>query len=239
MRTISHKLLTQTVTVYLSLMILLMFSSCEKSNVESGTSFFDLQGENGFVGTVEGTNAFVSILLGKEEGIAYICNGDEGISEWFYSPVTDVKEIRFSNNEGAIITASLIGNSFEGEIALSDGRRFPFTASVNTEIYGGIYKVLGANAENAELEASWIIISEEEQRGSITLQSRQLPNITLRKKNFDDISDGSSNTLSIQGASYSIFRYKVKVPIQLVPSAPPPIPIPYPNIPTTDPNTPD
>ncbi len=98
-------------------------------------------------------------------------------------------------------------------------------------MYGGIYKVIDEKAVKAEIEASWIVRSEEDQRGSITFQSRQLPKITLSKINFGDISDGSSNTVSIKGASFSIFRYKVKKPTRPAPSEPfPPfVPIPYPN----------
>ncbi len=230
--------LTRTGTIFVFLFALSVFYSCEKTSDEQETTFFDLQGENGFVGTVEGTNAFVSILLGEEEGIAYVCNGDEDISEWFSGPVSDVKDIRFTNSKGAKITAILTGNSFNGELVLSDGRNFSFNAGVNNEVNGGIYKVIDEKAVAAEIKAGWIVRSEEDQRGSITFQSRQLPNITLSKINFGDISDGTSNTLSIKGTSFSFFRYKVKVPTQLVPSAPQPIPIPYPNIPTTEPITP-
>lgn len=199
--------------------------SCEKKSSELETTFFDLQGENGFVGEVEGTNAFVSILLGTEVGIAYVCNGDENISEWFNGPVSDLKELYFTNSAGAKITASFIDNSFQGEITFKDGIHYPFTAAVNSGIYGGIYRVIDEKAENAEIKAGWIVRSEENQRGAILFQSRALPNITLRKKNFEDIKDGSSNTISIQGASFSIFRYKIEVSLP----APPPIPIPYPN----------
>ena len=167
-------------------------------------------------------------MLGEEEGIAYVCNGDEDISEWFSGPISDVKEIRFTNNEGANITASLTGNSFKGELVLSDGRSFSFNAAVNNEAYGGIYKVIDEKAVAAEIKAGWILRSEDDQRGAITFQSRQLPNITLSKINFGDVRDGSSNTLSIKGASFSIFRYKVKVPTSSSPV--PPTPIPYPNI---------
>ena len=218
--------LTRTATFFMSLLMIFVCCSCEKTSPEQEETFFDLQGENGFVGTVDGTNAFVSILLGEEKGIAYVCNGDEAFSEWFSGPISDVKEIRFTNREGAKIAASLIGNSFKGELFLSDGRSFSFNATVNNDVHGGIYKVIDEKAVKAEIEASWIVRSEEDQRGSITFQSRQLPNITLSKINFGDILDGTSNTVSIKGASFSIFRYKVKKPTPPAPF----LPIPYPNV---------
>ncbi len=79
--------LIRTATFFMSLLMIFVCCSCEKTSSELETTFFDLQGENGFVGTVEGTNAFVSILLGEEEGIAYVCDGDEDISEWFSGPI--------------------------------------------------------------------------------------------------------------------------------------------------------
>lgn len=215
----------------LSLLILCICCSCEKTSTEIETTFFELQGENGFVGTAEGTNAFVSILLGEEEGLAYVCDGEEAISEWFAGPVTNVKEILFNNSEGAKIMASLTDNSFKGELFLRDGRNFSFNAVVNNEVYGGIYRVIDEKAVEADIKASWIVRSEEDQRGSITFQSRELPNMTLSRKNFEDIKDGTSNTVSIKGASFSIFRYKVKKPIRPAPTGPIPpfVPIPYPN----------
>ena len=220
------------VAVFMSLVLPIAFCSCENTSSEpeiipaQEETFFDVQGENGFVGEVEGTNAFVSILLGTEAGIAYVCNGEENISEWFKGPVSDLKEIYFTNSAGAKITASLIDNSFQGEITFKDGTPYPFTAAVNSGIYGGIYRVIDEKAEKAEIKAGWIVRSEEDQRGAIIFQSRALPNIPLRKKNFEDIKDGSSNTISIKGASFSIFRYKIEVSLP----TPPGVPIPYPNI---------
>lgn len=107
---------------FLWLFIIFMICSCEESSIKSEDIFFDLQGENGFAGTVDGTDAYVSILLGSEEGIVYVCNGDEDISEWYYGPVPNLNDISFTNPQGARITASLIGNSFKGKITLRDGR---------------------------------------------------------------------------------------------------------------------
>ncbi|WP_339841987.1 hypothetical protein [uncultured Maribacter sp.] len=204
--------------------ILVMCLSCEKPNTTQEPSFFDVQGENGFVGKLQGTNALVSILLGENEGIAYICNGEEDISEWFSGPISDTRQIHFTNRQGAEIKASLIKNIFEGEVVLHDNTTYSFTAKVNSGINGGIYRVIDEKAELAEIEASWIVNSNNEQRGSVTVQSRQLPNIILSQKNFDDINNGLSNKINIQGNSFSVFRYRVKDPISPVP----PVPIPYP-----------
>ncbi len=208
----------------IALFIPLAFCSCEKTSPEPEETFFDLQGENGFVGTLAGTNAFVSILLGSEEGIAYVCNGEENISEWFSGPVTDPREIHFTNSAGAKITASFINNAFKGKITFKEGTDFPFTATINSGDYGGIYRVIDEKAANAEITAAWIVRSAEDQRGAMKLNSKTLPDMPLSKKNFDDIKDGTSNTINIRGASFSIFRYKVKVSLPA-----PPIPIPYPN----------
>ena len=189
-------------------------------------NFFDIQGENGFVGTVDGTNAFVSILLGEERGIAYVCNGDEDISEWFSGPVSDLKEVSFTNTKGAKITASFINNSFEGEVSLRDGRKFLFKAEVNSEAYGGIYRVLGEDAVQAEIEAGWIVKSETDQRGSFKFRTVTQPTTTLSKSKLKDISDGTSNTLVMTERSFSVFRYKVKTPAPPAPFTP----VPYPNI---------
>jgi hypothetical protein len=210
---------------FLWLFIIFMICySCEKSSIESEDIFFDLQGENGFVGTVDGTDAYVSILLGSDEGIVYVCNGDEDISEWYYGPVSNLNDISFTNPQGAKITASLIGNSFKGEITLRDGRKLSFHAGVNRGIYGGIYKVIDEKAVQAEITASWIIRSEEDQRGFIRSKSTRLQTIRLGKNKLKEISDGTSNTIVIKETSFSIFRYKVVKK----PSPGGPIAIPYP-----------
>ena len=223
--------LMKKAAIFMVLIMLILCSSCEKTGTEQTTiaeqdeAFFDLQGEHGFVGTLDGTKAFVTILLGAEACIAYVCNGEENISEWFSGPVNDLKEIRFTNSSGATITASFIANSFQGEMRFKEGTPFSFTTTVNNGINGGIYRVIDEKADKAEIKAGWIVRSEEDQRGSIKFNTTTLPNMPLSKKNFEDIKDGSSNTISIKGASFSFFRYKVKVSAP----TPPGIPIPYPN----------
>ena len=206
--------------------LMFSFSACDKTSTEPEANFFDIQGENGFVGTVDGTDAFVSILLGKEKGIAYVCNGEEDISEWFSGTVSTSREVSFTNAKGAKIKASFINNSFEGEVSLSDGRRFQFEAAVNSGIYSGIYRVLGEEAVQAELEAGWIVKSEADQRGSFKLKTVTQPTKTLSKSKLEDISDGTSNTLVMTERSFSVFRYKVKTPAPPAPF----VPVPYPVI---------
>jgi hypothetical protein len=213
-------------TTIIFLIVFFVFSACEKTSIEPEANFFDIQGENGFVGTVEGTNAFVSILLGEERGIAYVCNGDEDIAEWFNGSVSDLKEVNFTNAKGAVIKASFINNSFEGEVSLRDGRKFLFKAEVNNNIYGGIYRVLGEDAVQAEIEAGWIVKTETDQRGSFRFRNVSQPTTTLSKSKMKDISDGTSNTIAMGERSFSFFRYKVKTPAPPAPFAP----VPYPNI---------
>lgn len=228
-----RNILNSTVKIIISVVMLFVISACENTNDEPVANFFDIQGENGFVGIVDGTDAFVSILLGEEKGIAYVCNGDEDISEWFSGMVLDLNEVSFTNAKGGKITASFINNSFEGEVLLRDGRRFQFVAVVNTGIYGGIYRVLGEDAVQAEIEAGWIVKSEAEQRGSFKFKTVTQPTTTLSKSKLKDISDGTSNTLVMKERSFSVFRYKVKKPAPSAPSGPIPpfVPVPYPIIP--------
>ena len=210
-------------------LVILMLNSCEKTSTEQETTFFDLQGENGFVGAVNGTNAFVSILLGAEEGIAYVCHGEENTYEWFNGAVNNLEEIRFTNGNGAKLTASLIDNAFKGEITFKDGKHFSFNAAVNTEIYGGIYRVIDQEAEKAEIAAGWIVKSEQDQRGALKLNSKILSSSPLSEKYFGEIKDESSNTILIGEKSYPIFRYKVIITLPPLPPSPPGVPIPYPN----------
>jgi len=217
------------VRVVTSVLIILIAIACDEDQTEVPKEiFFEIQGENGFVGMVDGTNAFVSILLGEEEGIAYVCNGEEDISEWLSGTVTSLEDISFTNANGAKITANFTNSTFIGEIKLSDGREFQFEAMVNNNTYGGIYRVLGEEAVQAEIKAGWIVKSETDQRGFFSFKSVTQPTTTLSKSKLKDISDGTSNTLVMAERSVSFFRYKVKKP-----SGPaPPIPIPYPNLPS-------
>ncbi len=222
---VKRNILNKTGTIIISLVMLFVISACDNTNNEPEANFFDIQGENGFVGTVDGTNAFVSILLGEAKGIAYVCNGDEDISEWFSGTVSGLKEVSFTNAKGAKIIASFINNSFKGEVLLRDGRKFQFEAAVNSGIYGGIYRVLGEEAVQSEIEAGWIVNSEVDQRGSFKFKTVTQPTTTLSKSKLKDISDGTSNTLVMTERSFSVFRYKVKKPAPPAPFTPIPYPI--------------
>ena len=69
--------------VILLLISFLFFSCNENTPTEPEPTLFDIQGEQGFVGSVNGTNAFIALLIAETEGIVYVCNGEEEISEWF------------------------------------------------------------------------------------------------------------------------------------------------------------
>ena len=145
----------------------LIFSCSEKTLSESETkTIFDIQGENGFAGTVNGTDAFIALLIAGDEAIVYVCNGDEEISEWFRGAISDPTEISLTNSKGVHISAKFKGNSFEGDVMLGSDSTHLFTATPNSVEDAGIYRVYGDQATQDEVEAGWILNSEGDDRGA-------------------------------------------------------------------------
>ncbi|MCA1760505.1 MAG: hypothetical protein LC658_12120, partial [Bacteroidales bacterium] len=93
-----------------------LFAGCEKEEMEE--TFFDVQGENGFVGKVDGTNLFIGLLIAENEAIVYVCNGDELISEWFMESIDHPTDIQLTNSEGAKVSAKYEGREFSGQVNL-------------------------------------------------------------------------------------------------------------------------
>lgn len=109
----------KTATIIMSLFSLLGLGACEKTSSEPEVSFFDVQGENGFMGTVSGTNAFIALLVAREEAIVYVCNGDEEIHEWFRGDNMDPTKISLTNGAGVKVVAEFTGTTFEGDVTFT------------------------------------------------------------------------------------------------------------------------
>ena len=186
------------------LTIIFNFSCSKNSTTEPEKDFFDVQGPNGFVGKIAGTNAFVAILVRENESIAYACNGDEEIYEWFSGPTTDPADINLTNAAGAQISVKFAANAFEGQVTLSNDKTFTLTATPNIADIVGIFRVIGTEAEQDPVKAGWIVDSERNQRGALLIGGRFQPAPAL---NFDEIKDGTSNTILIGDKRYSLFRY--------------------------------
>jgi len=207
----------------------MLFSSCGKDDDKPDTdeTFFDIQGENGFVGTVDETNLFIALLIAENEAIVYVCNGDELVSEWFMEPIDDPTNIQLINSEGAKISANFEDRAFSGQVTLRNSNTpHSFTATPNIAENAGIYIVSGQEAIDDEIGAAWILNSEGEERGTLKIKSvfQKTPALPVR-----DIKDGTSNTMMINEKSYKIgvlyVRYDAaKKAVILLPGALFPIP---------------
>jgi hypothetical protein len=191
-----------------SVMMLLLIGvyvlSCEKdSPTQPKPTFFEIQGSKGFVGKVDGTNAFISLLVGSHEGVVYVCNGDEEIAEWFREDITDQKNINLANSAGAQIAAQFKGESFEGNVTLSNDNTYSFSAVPITTESGGIYRVHGEEAERDEIKAGWILDSDGDERGSLRIGTTFQTNNTLIKT----VLNSSTKTATFSGTSYPVWRY--------------------------------
>ncbi len=195
----------KTKFTFLAITILsILFSGCSKDDDKPDTdeTFFDIQGENGFVGKVDGTNLFIALLVAENEAIVYVCNGDELISEWFMETINSPTNIQLTNSEGAKISAKFEGRAFSGQVTLRNSTySYPFTASPNTAEDAGIYIVSGQEAIDDEIGAGWILNSDGEERGTLKIKSvfQKTPALPIR-----DIKDGTSNTIMINEKSYKI-----------------------------------
>lgn len=126
----------------LLLISLLVVSCAGTAQTASDTAIFDVQGENGFVGTVDETDAFIALLVGVDEVIVYVCNGDEEIYEWFRGAVSDPTDFSLTNDAGAKIAAHFVENSINGEVTLRHGNTYSFTAAPNVGENTGYIKYM-------------------------------------------------------------------------------------------------
>ncbi|MCB0747351.1 MAG: hypothetical protein KDC90_07790 [Ignavibacteriae bacterium] len=186
-------------------MSIIIISCSEDSTTEPEESIFDVQGENGFVGTVEGTNAYIAFLVAEEEAIVYVCNGDEEIAEWFRGNIGDPENISLTNGDGAQVSGKYEGNSFTGSVVLRNSSTHPFTASTNTGTETGVFRVYGDEAAKEGIDAGWILNSSGEERGSFKINS--VFQTTPKKPKIKNVNDGTSNTLLFNNKSFSIERF--------------------------------
>ena len=208
-------------SVILLLISFLVFSCSEETPLEPEPTFFDIQGENGFVGTVNGTDAFIAILVASDEAIAYVCNGDEEIHEWFWGEINDPTNISLTNSNGALISGQFSGSSFAGNVTLRNMDTYSFKATPNTEIETGLFRVYGDLATKLEVSAGWILSSASEERGSFKIQS-----VFQATPKMPKINDGTSNTILIGENSFQFgaFRLHTRQGKVLLPSDLYPIP---------------
>ncbi len=184
---------------------MIIISCNEDSPSEPEANLFEVQGENGFVGTVDGTNAFIALLIAKDEAIVYVCNGEEEIAEWFKGNISDPENISLTNSPGAQVTGKFEGSSLTGRIVLRNSSTHSFTASTNTGTETGVFRVYGDEATQEGIVAGWILNSSGEERGSFKFNS--VFQTTPKKPKIKNINDGTSNTLLFNGKSFSFGRF--------------------------------
>ena len=194
------------IKLLLALFVSFIVVSCsEDTPTETEQNVFEVQGESGFVGTVDETNAFIALLIAKDEAIVYVCNGEEEISEWFKGTINDPTDISLTNTDGAQVYGKFEGNSFSGNVVLRNNSTHTFTAKANTGTNTGVFRVHGDLASQEKVEAGWILNSSGDERGSLKLNL--LFQATPKKPKFGDISDGTSNTLLLNSKSFPIERF--------------------------------
>ena len=185
---------TRTMTWAIIVMAAILIVSCSKDNpAESEKSVYDIQGDTGFIGTVEGTNAFVAILVFPTETVAYVCNGDEHILERFWKVINDPHVFEMTNSDGAQLSAQFNGDSFQGEVTLQNGSTHSFKAVTSEETDIGLYLVEDDQAEADGVEAGWIVNANGDIRGALRINAI-----------FQTTPSLSTISLSIGSATYQV-----------------------------------
>ena len=180
------------------LFLVLMAIACNEDPIaEPEETLFDIQGENGFVGTVDGTDAFIALLVADKEAMVYVCNGEEEIYEWFRGNITNPENISFKNSYGSQVVGKFAERSFTGNVNLSDGSTHSFTANPNTGNETGIFQVYGDLAMQEGIVAGWILNEKSEERGSFRFNSVFMATPTKPK----------TSTITFKSRSFSIQRY--------------------------------
>jgi hypothetical protein len=168
-------------------------------SIEQKDTIFDIQGKNGFVGTVDGTDAFIALLVAKKEALVYVCNGEEKIYEWFRGNIIDSENFSLTNSYNAKVDVKFDGSFMKGNVVLSDNTSHSFTAKPNTGNETGIFQVYGDLATQEGIVAGWIVNTKSEERGSFRLNS--VFQATPQKP--------KTNTILFKSNSFSIQRFFV------------------------------
>lgn len=195
------RIISYLIIVYL----VLTLSSCSDDNTtEPEESALDVQGTKGFVGKINGTEAFIAFVVFENEVVVYACNDEEEISEWFRNSISEHSKMNITNSSGSSFVANFEDNTYTGEIKFSNGDTHSFTAKPNNREDGGIYRVSGEVADQNEIEGGWIINDLGEERGAF-----RISNVFQNRSGtrFGDISDGTSNTLSLFGFSLTFVHF--------------------------------
>jgi hypothetical protein len=188
--------------------------ACSDDSSSNTISAEDLaRADRGFVGTVDGTNAFVALLSGGGEAVVYVCDGDTDIAEWFSGPA-DGTEVDLTNDRGARVEANLTGTTYTGTVTLATGARHTFSA-IPTASPGGLLRVTGDEARADGVIGGWIVASDGQQRGSLTVRGLARPARPV-----------PGDSLDLDGKRYPV---SVLLIPPRTPATPPGVPIPYPN----------
>ncbi|MEN2283280.1 hypothetical protein AAGF08_14135 [Algoriphagus sp. SE2] len=150
-------------------LVIFLLITCENKTPE--IDIFEIQGQKGFAGKLIGIDAYVGLLIADDEAIIYVCNGDIEISEWLKGPIINPYSFDLRNSSGTNVHVRFIDNSLEGSVTFSNENTFKFTASPLREEGAGIYRVVGEMAKEDQIEAGWILNSEDDQHGSLTIRS--------------------------------------------------------------------
>jgi hypothetical protein len=169
----------------------------EDTTSEQEKTIFEIQGENGFVGTIEGTDAFIALLVTNKEALVYVCNGDEGIYEWFRGNITNPENFNLKNGYGSQVIGKFDGSIFSGSVILSDATTHLYTATPNAGSESGIFQIYGDLAAQEGVVAGWILNSKSEERGSFRLNT--VFQVTPVKP--------KTSTISFKSNSFTIQRY--------------------------------
>lgn len=186
------------VKIVAPIFIVLVAIACgEDESPEPKETLLEVQGESGFVGTVDGTDAFIALLFTNDEAIVYVCSGEEEISEWFKGNISDPENFSLTNSSGAQVDGKFDGSFFKGSVFLSDNSNHSFTAGTNIGYETGIFQVYGDLATQEGIVAGWILNANNEERGSFRFNS--VFQATPKKPN--------SNTILFKNNSFSIQRF--------------------------------
>lgn len=169
----------------------------------------------GWVGQVDGTNAFAAVVAGGGHVVAYVCDGEAGIAEWFSGDTGDAGSFALTSASGATLNGREGSDRITGDLDLGDGTSHRVVLE-RAAPGAGLYRVEDPAADRDGVRAGWIVDNDGDQRGSLRVGtiSRSAPPLP-------------GSTLTVSDVSYTVVVYAV--PARPAPSAPGPIPIPYPN----------